>query len=182
MLIGLGHTARVGKDTCGAILSETHGFQTIAFADALRDMVYRTQPTVRAIVDRIGWDEGKEAYPDIVRKALIEVGNVAREVIDTEVWINAAFNRATADRVCITDVRYPTECDAIKARGGLLVRVTRPGYEPLDNVADHALVGYDGWDATISNDGTLEDLTHAVNEVVGVFAWHDLEMHDLETA
>ena len=59
MLIGLGHTARVGKDTCANILVEHHGFTAVAFADALREFVYNTNEQVRAIVDHMGWEHGK---------------------------------------------------------------------------------------------------------------------------
>ena len=168
MLIGLGHTARVGKDTCGALLAKHHGYQVIAFADALRELVYHTDPAVRSIVDRIGWDEGKQAYPDLVRKALIDVGNHARRILGEDVWIQAAFNRIESDRAVITDVRYPNEVQAVKDHGGIVVKVTRPGCEPLPNVADQALADFDEWDGVLDNAGTVDDLRGLID------AWMEL--------
>lgn len=58
----------------------------------------------------------------------------------------------------ITDVRYPNEAAAIKSWGGKLVKVIRLDAPKSDDVADSALAGFEGWDLTIHNDGTLDDL------------------------
>lgn len=165
MLIGLGHAARVGKDTCAGILVDHHDFQRVAFADILKEFVYRTHPDVARVVDEIGWEEAKVAYP-WVRQVLIDVGNVARQLLGEDVWVNAAFARTTAERIAITDMRYPNEARAIRERGGLLVKVTRPGVCPLDNVADQALADFDGWDAVIVNDGSIDDLQVQLDELL----------------
>lgn len=181
MLIGLGHSARVGKDTVGGLLAQDHGFITVAFADALRSVAYDSREDVRDLVDVLGWDVAKTEHP-WVRDYLIALGNACRSHIGSGVWIDAVLRDDHAQDLVITDVRYPNEAEAILARGGYVYRVTRPGVEPLPNVADQALVGWTGWTGEIVNDGTIEDLGHAVNEILGVLAWHDLEMHDLETA
>jgi len=157
LLIGLGHSARVGKDTCAALLVEHHGYERLAFADALRDFVDATHADISHLVDRHGWDYSKETFP-FVRQTLVDVGNAARQIMGEDVWVDAAFSRMTSPRTVVTDVRYPNEVDAIRRRGGLAVKVTRPGVCPLPNVADQALAGYDGWDAVIVNDGDLDDL------------------------
>ena len=67
----------------------------------------------------------------------------------------------------ITDVRFPNEYDAVKAKGGLILRVNRPGYgtSMLDLATAHpsetALDGHD-FDHVIENDGNLEDLKKKV--------------------
>lgn len=157
MIIGLGHAARVGKDTCAAQLVEHHGYQRVAFADAIRDFVYRMDPDVRLQVNVHGWEASKLAHP-FVRHALVDAGYHARDVMGEDVWIRAAMRRVTSGRTVITDMRYPNEVDAIRSIGGVIVKVERPGVEPLPNVADQALASYDGWDAVIVNDGTLDDL------------------------
>ena len=159
MVIGLGHTARVGKDTVGSILREEHGFYQMAFADALRGFVFATNSEVAGVVKAVGWEQAKTMHP-FVRRTLVEVGNHARDILGEDVWINAAFKRAAGhEDVVITDVRYPNEAQAITQNPwGFLVKVTRPGYGPLDNVADLALASFNCWDAEIHNDGTVEDL------------------------
>lgn len=164
MLIGLGHGSRVGKDTCAAILVREHGFAQVAFADPLRDFVLRINPEVADIVEEVGWEQGKEFYP-IVRQTLIDVANAARDVISPDVWLRPALEDLKPKTV-ITDMRYPNEAVAIKGLGGFAVKVTRPGVEPLPNIADQALADFDEWDAVISNDGTFLDLQYQLDELV----------------
>lgn len=164
MIIGLGHAARVGKDTCAELLIEHHGYTRVAFADALKEFVYAIDPDVRLAVHLFGWEDAK-ANP-VNRRKLVDIGNGAREIIGADVWIQAAMRRVTSGRTVITDMRYPNEVDAIRAIGGLIVKVERPGVCPLDNVADQALATYDGWDAVIVNDGTREDLREQLDNLM----------------
>jgi len=158
LIIGLGHVARAGKDTLAARLVERHGFVRVAFADAMRELVYRSDAHTRHIVQLYGWEEAKQR--PTVRQKLVDVGNDAREVIGPDVWIWAAFEKmAPAGDYVITDVRYPNEVAAVQSRG-VAVKVNRPGVAPLDNVADLALADFDGWDVQIENDGTVA-LLHA---------------------
>lgn len=165
MIIGLGHAARTGKDTCAQLLTEHHDYSRVAFADAIREFVFATDPRVRLSVNLHGWDAAKVNDPE-VRRALVDVGNGAREIIGKDVWIRAAMQRMTSGRTVFTDMRYPNEVEAIRQVGGLVVKVERPGVEPLPNVADQALADYDGWDAVIVNDGTLDDLRVRLDELI----------------
>ena len=63
----------------------------------------------------------------------------------------------------ITDVRFPNEFDAIKAKGGLMVRVNRPGYDTsmVAHPSETALDGHD-FDVVIENNGDLDDLKQKV--------------------
>ena len=99
-----------------------------------------------------------------------------RKIIHENIWINALFAdyRTQVDfnknlpQNCnwiITDVRFPNEADAIKERGGILVRLTRS--IPVESeVAVHpsetALDNYDnygkGFDYILDNQGTEEEL------------------------
>lgn len=166
MLIGLGHAARVGKDTAAEILVERHGFTRLAFADALRDVAYESNPDVRRLVDYHGWDTAKVAYPK-VRQYLIDLGNACRNHISPDVWVEAVFNQILAGRdYVISDVRYPNELHAIVDHGGVAVKITRPGIEPMENVADQALAGFCGWGQVVENGGTQDDLAEALSALV----------------
>ena len=169
MIIGLGHAAQVGKDSFGAVLVERHGFTRLSFADALRDLVYRTNYTVSFLVDTIGWEVAKTTYPAMVRQPLIDVGNACRDIFGEGVWIQAVAGQMDKNQLAdyvITDVRFPNEAAWIKRCGGKVVRIDRPGVQPLDNVTDKALVGYDGWDYVVKNDGTLEDLAAQADKLM----------------
>lgn len=162
MLIALGHTARVGKDETAKILVADHGFHQLAFADALRAMAYESNRSVRKLVDEVGWDTAKVVYPS-VRQYLVDLGNGARRTLGEDVWINAAFAQMhDGEDWVISDARYPNEVAAVLDHGGIVVKITRIGVEPLPNVADQALAGWAGWTAEIHNDGTLDDLRASV--------------------
>ena len=72
----------------------------------------------------------------------------------------------------ITDCRFPNEAKAIKARGGILIRINRPQY--LDNglvirknehLSETSLDDYDGFDHVIENDGSIEELVEKVKQL-----------------
>ena len=166
MLIGLGHGAQVGKDTAAGILVERHGFTQVAFADALRDIATASSPEYRAAVNELGYEEAKVAVP-WTRQYLVDLGNACRRYLFEDVWVDAVFRRIPWDGdYVITDVRYPNELKAVWARGGFAVKMTRPGFEPLNNVADQALAEETEWYTTIVNDGTNEDLAAKLKEFV----------------
>lgn len=76
----------------------------------------------------------------------------------------------------ITDVRFPNEAQAIKDRGGILIRVNRPvsaiGANKLKHksITQHpsetALDDYQDWNYIIDNNGTIEDLIEKVEVIL----------------
>ena len=172
--------ARSGKDTAAETLIDL-GWQRVAFADGVRDMAYAIDPTVAvgrlgvsctnltALVDAHGWDAAK-AIPD-VRRFLQRLGTEGvRNHLGDTAWIDLAMRKATAASV-FTDARFPNEADAIRAAGGIVVRVVRPGQPAVvDHVSETAMDGYDV-DAEIVNDGTVADLGARVTVACsGLFA------------
>lgn len=179
-LIGLAGAARSGKDTAASFLVGL-GWQRKAFADPVREMLYRLNPvlidplseagttTVAYEVDNHGWEYTKSEFPE-VRGYLQRCGTEAgRQVIGEDVWVDALFrgHRAWGPTV-ITDVRFPNEAQAIKERGGFVVQVVRPD-QPLIDDADHVSErALDGWafDETVLNDGTKGQLGHRLLSTV----------------
>jgi hypothetical protein len=100
----------------------------------------------------------------ILQKLGTEGGRMA---IHPNIWVNALF--ANFDEHCdwvVTDVRFLNEVQAIKDRGGIVIRVNRPGHEGTgSHLSETALDGYRGFDYVINNDGTLEDLKKSVEKV-----------------
>lgn len=70
-----------------------------------------------------------------------------------------------ADYLFITDLRYPNEADRIKALGGVVWEVIRPGIES-DGHASEQPLPEELVDFTIINDGTLLDLQIRVGNAV----------------
>lgn len=176
----IGHK-RTGKDTVAGHLRSFHGYAPMAFADPLRAAADALNPIVGvdssgkvtryADVLRVyGYETAKEAFPE-VRRVLQVIGTeVGREIIGQDVWVEAAMKAADlADDdvpLVFTDVRFPNEAEALAERGFVLVRLTREtglasDPHPSETALDGCLVDY-----TVRNDGSLEDLTSALSEIV----------------
>lgn len=168
-VVGISGFARVGKDTAADWLVRNHGFTRVAFADALRSVLYDMDPLVRKFVDLFGWEEAKLAPRLRVRTKLQDLGKAVRDHVDPDAWIDAGFAKMrTGCRYVLSDVRYPNEAVAIRARDGVVLRIERPGIGPAnDHDSEHALVDFD-FDARILNDCTQEQLGRRVGAAVGL--------------
>ena len=71
--------------------------------------------------------------------------------------------RQPGTKYVITDVRFPNEAAYIRQRGGLLVRVTRPGTGPVNGHESESALDNEDFDVHILNDGSREDLASAVD-------------------
>lgn len=166
MIVGLSGYAQVGKDSIGQILVEDYDFKRYAFADALRSVVYALNPLlddgvrVQEVIDKSGWEWAKVNVPE-VRRLLQSMGTEAgRKVLGENVWVEAVFNQIHHNslNVVITDVRFPNEAQRIKAEGGFVVRVTRPGVSAVNAHPSETSLDEWGFDLSIPNNGTKEDL------------------------
>lgn len=190
-IIGLSGFARTGKDEVAKILVRDHGFTQLAFADKLRDFLYAENPIVvisephhcseslregwvpwpgtiiylQDIIDRVGWDGYKETKvgPEI-RRLLQRLGTEAgRQVLGENVWVDATLNNLPDGDYVVSDARFFNEFDAIRERGGHIIRINRPGVGPLnEHASEMEAVGYRHFAKQINNDGTLRDLADNV--------------------
>lgn len=160
MIVGLVGKKRSGKDTFAKTLVEERGFTRFAFADPLREALLHTNPLVPAagsvvvsaatvhgcerladVVDRIGWEDAKENRE--VRRLLQEYGVAIRE-IEPDFWVRTTLDQArrAQGNVVVTDVRFPNEVAGIRALGGTIVQILRPGLESTDtHISETALEG-----------------------------------------
>ena len=173
-LIGLIGKKRSGKDSFAAVLIAEHGYKRVAFADPLRAAALRLDPYVDAalldngeimpyrlseVIGTLGWERAKDEIPE-VRRILQAFGTDAIRSIDEEFWVRAGVQEISnnyRDPVVVTDVRFPNEAQAILQRGGVLVRIERPGFDGDGHATETALDDYLP-DIVVSNDGTLDDL------------------------
>ena len=119
------------------------------------------------VVEEFGWEGAKEF--ENVRRLLQRIGTEGgREVLGLNTWVDAALGRAEGlpGGICVTDVRFPNEFDAIKDRGGFVLRIERPGVGPTnDHPSETSLIGAP-FDAVIVNDSTVSKLHGQVVEFV----------------
>lgn len=135
--IALCGKARSGKDTVAAYLVAEHGYTRLAFADPLKDMALELNPFVAYVageqfrlaylVERYGWDNAKDMFPEI-RRVLQHMGQGVRQR-DRSFWIRALLRDAVQvpGPTVVTDVRYPNELAAMQRAGFEPVRISRPG-------------------------------------------------------
>lgn len=129
-LIGVAGYARTGKDTVGAYLVKNHGYERRAFADKVRELSLLT-------------------YGDIERPHLVSLGRGVREVLGTDVWLDAVLPEGERggpggyypDEVptVVTDVRYINEAERVIALGGRVWYVNRPGVKPANDEEERSI-------------------------------------------
>lgn len=167
-LVGMIGKAGAGKDTFAARLVEAHGFRRIAFADALKNVAFDTNPIIgwdqialepiylADWIEAVGWDTAKKN--SAVRRLLQTLGVAVRDHVHDQVWINAALGNVVGSTpVVVTDVRFPNEARRIREDGGVLVRVERPGLIGVNpHVSETALDAF-VTEYVVRNDRTLAE-------------------------
>ena len=170
MIIGLTGYAQSGKDSVANILVENYGYQRIAFADPIRDLLYATNPMlkegyrVKGLADVYGWDRVKVDYPE-ARRLLQELGVGARKVFGDMFWVKQALRQLEVEgNFVITDVRYPNEAKAIREhQGSQIWRVKRSGVDAVNSHESESAMDGEKVDQIFVNNGTLEDLKVLIN-------------------
>lgn len=175
MIIGLSGYAQAGKDETAKILVEKHGFKRLAFADPIREAILGLNPkvdsitTVGDLVGDYGWDVAKQ-NPEVRRLLQAMGAEVGRKQFGADFWVVVALSQiGTSTDVVFTDVRFPNEAKALADMNGAIVRVIRPNTNAVnDHESEVAMDRYD-FDATILNNGTLDDLNSQVERVLKLF-------------
>lgn len=190
-LIAFGHRARSGKDTCAEYLRVRHGAVQERFANPLK----------RSVQAICGWDERHTDgalkfdvdpfWGFTPRWMMQRLGTEVGRSIDPQLWIRSMQKRLQSEigLVVISDMRFPNEGDAVKAMGGITVKLVRPSLGPLvmptfwnrmkdewgaflwnrkrtiDHPSETSMEKYP-YDYTIMNDGSLEGLYEKVEIVL----------------
>ena len=136
------------------------------------------------------WETGAGEYLKYFKKNLVKttprlmlqkIGTEGmREIIHNDTWVNALFAdykkvmRTNANRQpelfnypnwIITDVRFPNEAQAIKDRGGIVIRVNRNS-DIIDNhLSETALDNFKGFDHVIDNNGDISSLIEKIKQL-----------------
>ena len=177
MIIGLSGYAQVGKDTVANYLVKNYGYRRIAFADPIREALYRLNPKVNiadmvgvplaTAVDGLGWENVKVDSED-TRQLLQRLGTeVGRELFDKNFWVYQAFKGVSSDdKVVFTDVRFQNEADHIKSYYGQVWRINKLNHGPVNgHESETAIAGYE-FDWSIPNYGSKEDLYQVIDSIM----------------
>ena len=182
MIIGISGYSGSGKDLVGTIIQEIslNKWHVKKWAGKLKTMAsILTGIPVEKFEDQqfkkteMGpeWDcqfytegSGWQRRPMLVRDFLQKLGTDAiRNGLHENTWVNATLADYTSDaNWIITDTRFPNEAEAIKKAGGIVVRINRPGVEPINPHPSETSLDDWNFDAVINNDGDVADIVHKV--------------------
>jgi hypothetical protein len=209
MIIGVCGFIGSGKDTIADYLVNLHHFRRESFANTLKDAVAAVFGWDRMMLEgrtkqAREWREQVDPWwaerlkiPHLTPRFILQQWgtDVCRKNFHDDIWIASLENklRNSTDDVVISDCRFPNEIQAIKAAGGIVVRVVR-GAEPewynaaisrnrgpngnstwalsgrqLEQLGVHA--SETAWvgtkfDAVLDNNGTLDDLYQQIMHLV----------------
>lgn len=177
-LIGLySSAAKSGKSTVARYLEYGYGYTVNPFAYTLKQMGATFLISLGYTADQAYAMLTQDQHVELpglgvdVRHVLRTLGTEwGRDCIHPEVWLRCWEARLVeGERTVVDDVRFPNETEVIKQRGGILVRVVRPGLAAeTQHRSEGSLDTYEGFDHVIVNDGNLEQLRHTVEEVLGL--------------
>lgn len=168
-VIGVAGLARSGKDTLVNFIlaARGHGYR-YGFADPIKRMLLAlnidcTDPF---------WVGNKEAViPALgvsLRRLLQTLGTEwGRELINSDLWVILA-KQALLDNgpgMLISDVRFENEASWIRAAGGRIIHIRRFECQAVEGHVSEAGIGALPEDILIHNNGTLQQLQEAVQEM-----------------
>lgn len=161
------------------LLDEESGWEIRKFAGKLKDIAshltgidiedFEDADFKKTNLGKEWWTTCDEGYqPMTVRDFLQKLGTDAMRMgLHDNVWVNALMADYTEEsNWIITDTRFPNEAQAIKDKGGIIIRVDRPGVKPIN---DHpSETGLDGWnfDYKIANVSDIYTLKETVREIL----------------
>jgi hypothetical protein len=177
MIIGFTGYARSGKDTAAkALIGETlidgGKWKSIGFADAVKEEVLKRHFGVRMLAEEWGWETAKDLFPFV--RPILQYHGMKRRAEDPDYWIKKVMDVIDAEsgNWVLTDVRFENEVKAIHQRGGIIVRIDRPGIKPANNHESETSIDRISCDYVIANDGTLNALAVKVGMILGVEMAH----------
>lgn len=178
MIIGLCGYTGVGKDEVAKHLVSKHGFVRVAFADAMRNDLYKLNPIVydtvqgsykrvRELVDEFGWDTAKRQWSELRRLLQVYGTEVGREGFGEDVWVKRAIDEIRKHKkVVVTDVRFMTEVHWLTELDAHFVQVARPGHGPINNHASEQLDYAEIAQIRLANCGDIAELQTSVDTLL----------------
>ncbi len=113
--------------------------------------------------------ENKEAY----RPILQWLGGYLVKKVDSGIWYKEIIRRiyeagSHGTKICVIGgLRFPSDAAILRSAGGILIKVYRPGHlqydmmDPTERERDNIIP-----DATITSDGTVENMERCANQVL----------------
>jgi hypothetical protein len=189
MIIGINGYSGSGKDAVGAIIQKlcpNENWEIKKFAGKLKEVAsiltsipvkyFEDQEFKKEVLSEEWWttcDEGHQ--PMTVRDLLQKLGTECmRTGLHSNTWVNALmvdYKPAKMDQYnpskwVVTDTRFPNEAKAIKDKGGVVIRIDRPGIKPINNHPSEVGLDYWDFDYAIGNVSDLVSLEFTIENIL----------------
>lgn len=177
MIIGVCGKKFSGKSTVARLLHNATGYEVVSFADKLKDVCCVLSGCTREQLEDYEFKEN-ELVPDYLRpycgnaekptyRAFLQhFGSEVMRGVNDNIWIDCTLGNCGSN-VIVPDVRFPNEAKAVKARGGIVIKVVREGCGG-DSHCSEVSIDDIVPDYTLFNDTTLENLVANVDTLVRV--------------
>lgn len=175
MLIAICGHKFSGKSTVANLLHNATGYPVVSFADKLKDVCCVLSGCTREDLEDYDFKEN-ELVPDYLRpycgdaekstfRAFLQhFGSEVMRGVNDNIWIDCTLSNCE-ESVIVSDCRFPNEAKAVKARGGIVIKVVREGCGGDSHQSETRIDEIDA-DYTLWNDTTLENLMLNVDSLV----------------
>lgn len=180
-IIGFGHRKRVGKDVAATLVLSDLKINyrhlksaRLSFGDQLKDIAYQMFKW-GGLESSIYYHNNSKEIEQILpalgkspRQIWDEIGLYGR-MIHPQAWVEMAAASADGDILISPDVRFPSEIDLIRRFGGLVIKIERDSAPLVHSPVDEALADFNGWDAIISNNGSMREFNASIRNLIKPF-------------
>ena len=167
-----------GKSTVARLLHNATGYEVVSFADKLKDITCVLSGCTREQLEDYDFKEKQCVPPYLVpycgdvekptfRAFLQHFGSEVMRGVNDSIWIDCTLSNC-GENAIISDCRFPNEAKAVKARGGIVIKVVRPDAKSEDSHQSETHIDDIDADYTLWNDSTIENLVANVDSLVRV--------------
>lgn len=162
-----------GKSTVARLLHNATGWEIVSFATPLKKMVCALVGCTMDDLEDYDYKENTEVPEHLwvycangkhtIRALMQGLGDLMRKE-NPNVFIECTLN--SKGDYLVSDCRFPNEAKAVKARGGIVIKVVRPNANASDSHQSETLIDEIDADYTLWNDRTLDNLVANVDSLV----------------
>lgn len=169
IVIGLCGLSGAGKSTAARILVERYDFVRRPFAYPLKAMLAALGVPREALdgPPEIKEQPCEELGGAILRHAMQMLGDWGRISMHPDFWVQQWQRGAhLSHRFVADDVRYENEAAAVRALGGIIIRIERTGAGSKSNPTHSSETGSISSDWQIWNNGSRDELAASLDLVI----------------
>jgi hypothetical protein len=166
-LIGIVGQKRSGKSTASQYFIHNHNAKSFGFAEPIRNMLRGL-----GLTDRELYGDLKEVPCDKLsgqtpRYAMQRLGDEwGRFLMHEKFWIDRIDECTDFSQLLVCDdVRRQNEADYIKSKGGMTIKIVRPGLVSNDSHGSEIEVDSIVCDYTIVNDATVTNMYYKLSQI-----------------